>query len=219
MLMVTTTVRMIDRIHSHTTSTGPVVTLSLVFVVRPSSLEQWLINPSTTGYNPDRRPRTARDRLLRTTGKTNTSLVIVWAVSNDCSVIARRACQGTAVADLLLDVADDGSFGALCDGENVADGEGSFLAAVDEGTGVEAFGCDEGFFAEFVPVGIAEDYACEGGTATGIVDDLFDDSADVAVALCKVEVTESGGLLVVVGVRFEDGMRTPLCPDNPTHCE
>jgi hypothetical protein len=35
---------------------------------------------------------------------------------------------------------------------------------------------------------------------TGVVDDLFDDSANVAVALCKVEVTESGGLLVVVGV-------------------
>lgn len=38
---------------------------------------------------------------------------------------------------------------------------------------------------------------------TGVVDDLFDDSADVAVALRKVEVTESGRLLVVVGVRFE----------------
>ena len=35
------------------------------------------------------------------------------------------------------------------------------------------------------------------------MDDFFDDSADVAVALRKVEVTESGGLLVVVGVRFE----------------
>lgn len=134
-------------------------------MIRPSSLEQWLINPSTTGHNPNRRPRTARDRLLRTTGKTNTSLVIVRAVSNDGSVIARRACQGTAVADLLLDVADDGSFGALRDGQNIADGEGGFLAAVDEGTSVEAFGCDESFFAEFVPVGIAENYACKGGAA------------------------------------------------------
>ena len=38
---------------------------------------------------------------------------------------------------------------------------------------------------------------------TGVVDDLFHDSADVAVAFRKVEVAESGGLLVVVGVRFE----------------
>ena len=90
-------------------------------------------------------------------------------MSNDGSVIARCARQGTAVADLLLDVADDGSFRALRDGENVADGEGGFLAAVDEGTSVESFGCDEGFFAEFVPVGIAEDYACEGGTAVNFM--------------------------------------------------
>ena len=35
---------------------------------------------------------------------------------------------------------------------------------------------------------------------TGVVDDLFYDSADVAVAFCKVEVTQTRGVLVVVGV-------------------
>jgi len=65
---------------------------------------------------------------------------------------------------------------------------------------VEAFGCDEGFFAEFVAVGVAEDDAGEGGAAAGVVDDLLHYPADVAVTLCKVEVAQAGGVLVVVGV-------------------
>lgn len=80
------------------------------------------------------------------------------------SVIARRARKGTAVADFFLDVADDGTFGELGDGDDVADGEGGFFAAVDEGAGVETFGCDEGFLAQFVAVRIAENDAGKGCT-------------------------------------------------------
>ena len=82
-------------------------------------------------------------------------------------VVPARAREGTTVTYFLFDVADDGAFGALGDGEDVADGEGSFFAAVDEGAGVEAFGGDEGFFTEFVAVRITEDDAGEGGTAIG----------------------------------------------------
>jgi len=218
MLMITTTVRMVDGVHSHTTSTGPVVSLSLILMERPSSFKQRLINASPPSNNPNRRPRIPRHRLLRTARQPNPRLIIVRRMPNNRRIIPRRAGQGPAVAYLFLDVADDGSFRALRDGDDVADCEGGFFAAVDEGAGVQAFGCDEGFFTEFVPVGVAEDYAGEGCAATGVVDDLFDDSADVAVALCEVEVTQTGGLFVVVGVRFEDGVRAPLSPDNPTHC-
>jgi len=43
----------------------------------------------------------------------------------------------------------------------------------------------------------------EGYVPAGVVDDLLDHPADVAVALCKVEVAETGGVLVMVGVRLE----------------
>ena len=81
-------------------------------------------------------------------------------------VVPARAREGTTVTYFLFDVADDGAFGALGDGEDVADGEGGFFAAVDKGAGVKAFGGDESFFTEFVAVRIAEDDAGEGGTAT-----------------------------------------------------
>ena len=38
---------------------------------------------------------------------------------------------------------------------------------------------------------------------TSVVDDVLDNSANVTIALSEIEVTEAGGLLVVVGVRLE----------------
>ena len=73
-LVVTTTVRVIDGVHSNTTCTRPAkggisitvlqandrslpVTLGLVFVVRATSLEQRFVDTSATSDNPDRRTR------------------------------------------------------------------------------------------------------------------------------------------------------------------
>jgi len=144
------------------------VTLSLELVVRPPCLEQRLVDPPTPSNDPDGSPRGARHCLLGTARKANAGLVVVGGVADDGGVVAGCACEGAAVADLLLDVADDGAFGALGDGEDVADGEGSFFTAVDEGAGVETFGGDEGFFAEFVAVGVAENDASEGCAAVGV---------------------------------------------------
>jgi len=137
-------------------------------VERPSSLQQRLINPPPTSDNPNRRPRSPGHRLLRPTRQTDPRLVVVRGMADHRRVVPARAGERTTVAYFLLDVADDGAFGALGDGEDVADGEGGFFAAVDKGAGVEAFGGDEGFFAEFVAVGITEDDAGEGGTTTGV---------------------------------------------------
>jgi hypothetical protein len=70
--------------------------------------------------------------------------------------------------------------------ENVANSESGFFTAIDEGTGVKTFGCNESFFAEFVAVRVAEDDTGEGCTATSIMDDLFNYSTDVTVTFCKV---------------------------------
>lgn len=85
-------------------------------------------------------------------------------MADNGGVVARCPCKCTTVTNLLLHVADDGSFGALSDGDDVPDGECGFLSAVNEGAGVEALSGDEGLFAELVAVGIAEDDASERST-------------------------------------------------------
>merc|ERR1711976_1033983 len=49
--MVTTTVRMLHRVHGHTTHLRPAVPLSLVFVVGTTSLQHGLVNTNTTSNN------------------------------------------------------------------------------------------------------------------------------------------------------------------------
>merc|ERR1719365_97974 len=51
MLMVTTTMGMLNGIHSNTTNLRPAVSLSLIFVVSTSSLQHRLVNSSTTSNN------------------------------------------------------------------------------------------------------------------------------------------------------------------------
>ena len=61
----------------------------------------------------------------------------------------------------------------MTDGEDVADGESRFFTAVDKGAGVQAFGGDEGFLAEFVAVGVAEDDTGERSAAGESKDKSF----------------------------------------------
>jgi hypothetical protein len=103
----------------------------------------------------------------------------------------------------------------LADREDIAYSEGCFFAAVNESTGVETFCGDEGFGTEFVAVGVAENDSSQGSTAGGglecavlgdrdipsrIVDNVFYDTTDVAIAFGIVEITETGRGFSVVRV-------------------
>jgi len=184
-LMVSTTVRMVDGVHSNTTSTRPDVTLGLEFVVRATGLEQGFIDTSTAGDNTDRRTRRSRDGLLCATWEADTGFVVI-GVAYDGGVVAGCTGECATVSDFLLDVANNGTFWQLADGEDVANGELGLFAAVDEGTGVQAFGGDECLRAAFVSVRVAEDDASEGRATTGIMDDFFYDTPDISITFCKV---------------------------------
>lgn len=205
-LVVTTTVGMVDGVHSNTTSTRPAVALSLVLVVGPASLKQWLVDSATTRNNSHRRTCAPRDCLLRTRRESYPGLVVFWRVADDSCVITGRASEGTTVAEFLFHVAHDGTFGALVDGKNVSDRQGSFFAAVDEGAGVEALGSDEGLRAQLVAIGVTENDAGKGCTTSRVMDDFFHDTANVAITLRVVQRADLSRCLVVVSVCLEDGM-------------
>lgn len=114
-------------------------------------------------------------------------------MADDGDVVAGGAAEGATVADLLLDVGDDGTFGHGREGEDVSDGQGGVLAGIDELAGVHALVGNEGLLDLLELVGVAEDDAGEGRTTAGVVDDLLDDAAHVAMALGVVEASEFGG--------------------------
>ena len=65
-LMVTTTVRMLDGVHSNTSDSGPVSLLGVRSVVGGVGTEHWLVGPLTTGDDTDHGSAASKDGLADT---------------------------------------------------------------------------------------------------------------------------------------------------------
>lgn len=219
MLMVTTTVRMVDGVHGNTTSLGPAVTLDGELMLGTRGLQERLVRSATTSNDTDHSSGSRVDDLLGTGGELDTGLALVGVVADNGDVATGVAAQGTTVTDLLLDVGNDGTLGHLTEGEDVADGKSGLLSSVDELSSVHSLVGDEGLLDLLVLVGVAEDNLGERSTSTRVVDDVADDSLHVSMALGIVEVTELRGGLVQAGVRREDGATAlSLVTNYSTHC-
>jgi hypothetical protein len=153
--------------HGDTSSLGPVVPLALGPEERSSGLQQGLVDTSTSSDDSDGSTGQRRDGLLGTGRQPDSGLLVLDRVSDDGSVVTRSSGERTSVPGLLLDVADDGTFGALSDGEDVADVQGGLLSAVDERTGRETLGGDESLLSDLVSVRVSEDNGGQGGTSVG----------------------------------------------------
>ena len=66
MLMVTTTVRMLDRVHGYTSNSGPVSLLGVRSVVGAVGAEHGLVSSLTTGNNADHGSAATLDGLTDT---------------------------------------------------------------------------------------------------------------------------------------------------------
>lgn len=191
---------MVDRVHGHTTSLGPRVALDGELMLGAGGLEERLVGTATASDDADHATRVAADDLLGTGGELDAGLALVKVVADDGDVVARGAAQGATIANLLLDVGDDGTFGHGGEGEDVSDGQGGVLSSVDELAGVHALVGDEGLLNLLKLVGVTEDDTGERSATAGLVDDLLDYTSHVAMAFGVVEASELGGGLSQAGV-------------------
>jgi len=180
-------------------------------------LQQRLVGSSTTCNNADHATNSALDNLLCARGELDAGLALVGVVANDGNVVSTRSAKGTSVTNLLLHVADNGTFRDGSEREDVSDGESSVLSSVDELTGVHALVGDEGLGVEFVSVWVTENDPGEWCTTSCIVNDLLHHSADVTVSLGIVVCSKLGRGLVETSVGSVDGSTTlPLIANNTT---
>ena len=110
-LMVTTTMRMLDGVHGNTSNSGPVSLLGVRSVVGAVSAEHGLVSSLATGNNADHGSAAALDGLTDTRGESHASLLAVFRVTDDDSGGAGGAGKGAAVTELRLTIGHDGSFG------------------------------------------------------------------------------------------------------------
>uniref|UniRef100_A0A146KY20 Uncharacterized protein n=1 Tax=Lygus hesperus TaxID=30085 RepID=A0A146KY20_LYGHE len=97
MLLITTTVWVLDWIHGNTTYAGPAVTLGAIFVVCPTSLQLWFINTTTTSDHAHSGTSCARDYLLSTGWLTYTCGFVLHTVTQYRSIVSTCSCQLPAI--------------------------------------------------------------------------------------------------------------------------
>ena len=125
-LMVTTTVGMLDGVHGDTSDAGPVPLLRVSLEVRVVRLQQRLVDSLAAGDDADHGSAAALDGLADTGGKSDASLLSVLGVADDDGGDAGGASENTAVTELSLDVRDNGALGHRVNGEDVADRQRSY---------------------------------------------------------------------------------------------
>lgn len=139
-------------------------------------------------------------------------------MADNNSVITGTPSEYATVTNVVLDIADNSSFGNGSEGQNVTDNKGGFLAAVDKLTSVHTLGGDEELALLLIPEGVAEGDLGKRSTTTRVVDDIGDDPFQIPISLAEVEAAESSGTLAVMGVGLEDGTSTlTLCTNYSSH--
>lgn len=90
-------------------------------MVSTASLEDGLLNTSTTSDDTNHGTSERGDRFLLARG--HLELGVVVGVADNGAVLARGTGKGSTVAGLLLDGADDGTLRHDTNGQNVTDGQ------------------------------------------------------------------------------------------------
>merc|ERR550537_1174129 len=216
--MVTTTERMLHRVHRHTTDLRPRVALDAVLVVVVAGLQHRLVHAAATGDNANNRAARRRDRLAGAAREADTRLVAILGVTDDDARRARGAGDRAAVTGLLLEGGDDRTLRKAANRHAVAHGQLRVPAAVDELARVDALDGDEELLRQLVAVRIAEDDTRERRATARIVDDLLHEALDEAIALRVVEAAELDGALAVLRLRLENAATTlTLTANEATH--
>lgn len=208
MLMVTTTEGVFHRVHGHTSHSRPDVSLDSVLVVSSASLEHGLVGSAATSDHTDHGSGRGVKGLLGAGRESDSGGSLVFIVGDDDDVLTGSSGVLATIAGLGLDVADHSTLRDLVEGEDVADGEGSLLAAVDGLTEEHTFGGDHDLVIPLVLVRVSELNLDHGSTSTGVVDDLLDDTSNVAVSLGVIERSHLGRTDSVLGVGSEHGAFT-----------
>ena len=126
MLMVTTTMGMVDGVHGNTTNARVVVLLCATLEPSGTGLEEGLIGSLATGNDANHGTAAALNGLADAGGEADTGLATILGVTDDDSGGAGGAGERSAISELGFNVRDDGSFGHVSHGEDIADGEGSY---------------------------------------------------------------------------------------------
>jgi hypothetical protein len=191
MLMVTTTMGMLDGVHRNTSNSGPVVSLGLLLEPRVVSLQERLVSSLTASSDADHGSALALDGLSGTGRELDSGLSTLISVTDDDGGSTGGSGERSSITVLGLTVGNNGTFGKLVDGENISNGERGLGASVDKLSSEHSLDSDEIFDSLLVPVRVSEDNLGKWRTSARIMNNVLHNTLDVALLLSIIERSES----------------------------
>merc|ERR1719188_1343512 len=217
-LVVASSVRVLNGVHGGTADLGPAVALDAVLVVVVASLQHRLVHAAASRHDAHDGAAGGGQRLPGARGHPNAGLPVVVGVAHHHAGRPRRARDPAAVGGLLLAHGDDGALWHLPHWHHVAHGELGLVAAVDELAGVQALHGHHQLLLQLVAVLVVEDDLCQGGAAARVVNDVLDKPLDVPGTLGIVRGTELHGALPKARLGCEDKtLALARSADDATH--
>merc|ERR1711988_217587 len=110
-LVVTTSVRVLDWVHGTPTNLWPAVALHPVLVVSTASLQHGLVKATAASDDADSSPASVLHPLLGTGRQTNLGAGFLDVLGDDGAVVPRATGDNTTVTRFALEVADDRPLG------------------------------------------------------------------------------------------------------------
>jgi len=217
-LVVTTTVRVLNRIHRAATDLRPAVSLHAVLVEVVTSLENRLVHSTSSCNDAHNGAARRRDGLPRTGWETDTRLLSIVRVAHDHARGARGTCHTSTVGSLLLAHRDDCTLRHLGQWHDIADRQLRLRTTVHELACMSTLDGWDKLLGQFVAVRIMEDYFGERRTTAWVVDDLLDKALDISMALNVVDCAHLHGADPVLGLGGEDqALALSLGTNDTTH--
>mmetsp|Transcript_11489 Transcript_11489/g.19095 ORF Transcript_11489/g.19095 Transcript_11489/m.19095 type:complete len:222 (+) Transcript_11489:211-876(+) len=208
MLVVSSSVRMLNWILGDTSDLRPAVTLDSILVVSTSSLQERLVGTSSSSDDTNLGTNTRWDSLLTTGWQSKTGSSLVFIVGNDDGKRSGTTGESTTVTDLSLDIAHNGSLRYAVQRQDVSDGQSSLFSAVDELTSVHTLGTEKKLSITLVTVSIHKLNLGDWCSPTWVVHNLLDNTADVSMLFSIVQTAELHSTLARSHVGLEDARLT-----------
>jgi len=217
-LVITSSVRVLNRIHSGTANLRPRVPLHTELVVIPSSLEHWLVWTAATRDKAYDGTARGWNGLTRAAWQPNASLLAIIGVAHDHARRTGGTRYASAIGRLLFAHGYHGTLWHLRQRHDVADGKLSLSSTVDKLTSVSSLDGNHEFLLELVTIWIMENDLGNRGATSWVVSDAPDEALDVSVSLDVVNRAELDSSEPALGLRSEDkGLTLTLAADATTH--
>ena len=217
-LVISSSVRVLHRVHCRTSHLWPAVALHTVLVVIVASLQHRLVHAATTGHNANNGTACGGQALSAARWQTDASLLAIIRVAHHHAWCSGGTSKSSTVSCLLLAHGDHGTLRHLGQWQHISHRQLGLGATVDELTSVAALHGHPKLLLQLVAVRVMENNFAKWCSTSRVVHNVLDQALDVAFALSKVNCTKLHSTLPQPGLGCEDqGLTLTRTADDTAH--